>query len=153
MQPAPLEEDLAGVAAEPTPEEIAAAAAELEEALLDDGSMLLERDAFSGAVEKLHFDEGADTFTIERVVDVEPVLDWCKGRYNEGIANRHCEFRQIASIPPEVLELWARLKRYNLPGQWYLQKQYHHLVVEAAHDRDLSGFRTLAGEFRRRGDA
>lgn len=130
--------------------EVSAVRAEWDAATLDRNRMVLEENQYG--TETLHFDEGENTFTIERVQDVEPILDWCKGRFNEGIANRHCEFRQIASLPPGALDVWARANGYGLPDGWYLQKQYHHLVMRAAHDSDLSGFRTLHGDFRRRGE-
>lgn len=133
-----------------TPQEVAAAHAEWKAAEIDRASMVLERNEYG--TETLHFDESDNSFTIQRVQDVEPILDWCKGRYNEGIANQHCEFRQIASLPPGALDVWARSNGYGLPDGWYLKKQYHHLVMQAAHDRDLSGFRTLHGDFRRRGE-
>jgi hypothetical protein len=136
-------------------DEIAAAEREFADAQLEDGSLLLDRDPDSGAVEKLTFDEMAGTFTIERVADVEPVLDWCKGRFNEGVANRFSEFRHIASLPPEVLDLWPLAHfgpNHGLPAQWYLKPEYHHLVLKAAHDPDFGGFRTAPGHFIRRGD-
>jgi hypothetical protein len=136
-----------------TPAEIAAHERELEAARIDGTRMLLETGP-AGERTILHMGDGADEFVLERVVDVEPVLEWCKGRYNEGIANRHCEFRHMGSFPPEVLELWGiqRYGRGGLPDGWYYLKDYHHLVIEAAHDRDLAGFRTLHGDFRRRGE-
>src|ERR1700730_5126644 len=138
-------EDYSAADLELTPQEVAASRAETEAAVIDGTSMLLERDA--GGTEYLHFED--DGFTIERVVDVEPVLDWCKGRFNAGLANSLSEFRQIASLPPSVLDIWGKVR--GLPPQWYSLKEYHNLVVQAAHDRDLSGFRTLAGHFIRRG--
>jgi hypothetical protein len=142
--------DTDAIDAEITAAEIAAAEAELRAARIDGSRMLLERDAETGAREILHFDEGEGTFSIERVADVEPVLEWCKGRYNEGIANRHCEFRPLASLPTVVLDI--RGKARGLPDGWYLKKEYQREVLNAAHDPDLSGFRTMSGEFRRRGE-
>lgn len=132
-----------------TEAEIAAANAELRAATIDSDRLLLEDDEYGREI--LFQDPSDGTFTIERIVDVEPVLEWCKARYNEGLANRHCEFRHMASLPPTALDMWARAQGYRLPSQWYLQKEFADLVTRAAHDRDLSGFRTLAGDFRRRG--
>lgn len=133
----------------PTAAEIAAAEADLRAARIDASTMLLGVDPDTGARETLHHDESADTFVIQRVEDVEPVLEWAKGRYNEGIANRHSEFRQIAEVPYSVLDIWGKAR--GLPDGWYFKKEFDHLVMDAVHDRDLSGFRTLPGEFRRRG--
>lgn len=135
--------------AEITQAEIAASEAELRAATIDANRMLLDDDEYGREI--LFEDPSDGTFTIERVVDVEPVLEWCKGRFNEGIAQQHCEFRQIASLPPAALDVWARARGYRLPDGWYLKREYEGLVMDAAHDRDLSGFRTLAGEYRRRG--
>lgn len=135
--------------AEITQAEIAAAEAELRAATIDANRMLLDDDEYGREI--LFEDPSDGTITIERVVDVEPVLEWCRGRYNEGIANAHSEFRQIASLPPEALDVWAKARGYRLPQNWYLKREYEALVMAAVHDRDLSGFRTLAGEYRRRG--
>jgi hypothetical protein len=134
-----------------TPEEIARAEREAEAALDDMGNFVLERDEFGS--ETLHIDEGEQKLHIERVADVEPVLDWCKAHYSAKVANSHCEFRQLASLPPSVLDIWGRANYPGLPDQWWQLKRYHHLVIKAAHDSDLSGFRTMAGNYIRRGDA
>lgn len=126
-----------------TPQEIVGAQAELAAARLDGSSMTLGEDV-SGASETLHFDDTEDTFTIKRVEDVEATLDWCKGRYNEGLANRHCEFRHVARIPVNVLILWGRMRGLTDPA-WYLQKNAEPLIKEVLADRDLCGFRTLPG--------
>lgn len=125
--------------------EIAGAEAELAAARLDGSSMTLGEDV-AGASETLHFDDTEKTFTVERVEDVESTLDWCKGRYNEGLANRHCEFRHVARIPVNVLILWGRMRGFTDPA-WYLQKSAMPLIKEVLADRDLSGFRTLPGHY------
>jgi hypothetical protein len=130
-----------------------AAAADFAAAHVDRSTLRLD-DGGSDVAELLHFDEAADTIAIERVQDVEATLEWCKGRYNEGLANRHCEFRHIASIPTNALQIWGE-KTYgagSLPAEWWLKKEYHHLVIRATHDSDLSGFRTLSGNYARRGE-
>jgi hypothetical protein len=126
-----------------------AAAADFERAHVDSNTLVL--DTGSDVTERLHFDPMGESFAIERVQDVEATLEWCKGRYNEGLVNQHCEFRQFASLPTNVLEIWGRNRGLTDPA-WYLKPEYQSLVVEAAHDRDLSGFRTLAGDYRRRGE-
>jgi hypothetical protein len=133
----------------PTEAEFAEAervAAGFEAARIAENRVVLED--VDGAREILHLED--DKFVIERVEDVESTLDWCKGRYNEGLANRHCEFRHFASIPETALLIWGKGRGITVPN-WYMKKEYHDLVVEAAHDRDLSGFRTLSGNFSKRG--
>lgn len=130
----------------PTSQEIVEAQAEFaaaRAARLDGTSMALGEDVGGGS-ETLHFDDTEETFTIKRVEDVEATLDWCKGRYNEGLANRHCEFRHVARIPVNVLILWGRMRGLTDPA-WYLQKNAEPLIKEVLADRDLCGFRTLPG--------
>lgn len=129
-----------------TQDEIAASDAELAGARLGERDYLVESDAVSR--ETLTFD-GDGSAHLLKVEDVESVLEWCKGRFNEGIVDRHCEFRQMASVPVSALEMWASAKGHKgLPAGWMYQKRYHELVVRAAHDSDLAGFRTMPGEFR-----
>jgi hypothetical protein len=134
----------------PSEAEFVAEAARAEEsfraARIDENRVLI--DETDGVREILHLD--GDKFAIERVQDVEETLEWCKGRYNEGLVNRNCEFRQIASLPENALVIWGKGRGIDVPN-WYLKKEYQDLVVEAAHDRDLSGFRTLPGHYSRRG--
>jgi hypothetical protein len=129
-----------------TQDEVSAVQRAAEAAVLDGSTMSLGHGE-DGAVERLHFDDVENTVTLSRVDDVQSVLDWCKGRFNAGLADSLSEFRQIASIPPDVLAIWANAKGYKLPADWMLRKDYHDLVIAAAHDRDLSGFRTLAGTY------
>jgi hypothetical protein len=126
-----------------------AAASDFEAAHLDSDTLLLDRSG--GVTERLHFDPMGESFALERVQDVEATLEWCRGRYNAGLANSHCEFRHYASLPVAVLEIWGKSRGITQPD-WYLKKENEKLLVEAAHDRDLSGFRTLAGNFMRRGE-
>jgi hypothetical protein len=133
-----------------TPAEIAQAEREADAALDDMGRFVLERGPEGS--ETVLIDEADGALRLLRSVDVEPTLDWCKGHYSQAVVDRHCEFRQLASLPPSVLDLWARAKNYGLPDQWWQMKRYHHLVIDAAHDSELSGFRLMGGEYRRGGE-
>lgn len=118
------------------------AAERFRKARIDDNRFVL--DETDGIREVLHFD--GDTVSLERVQDVESVLEWCKGRYNEGLANKHCEFRHVASIPTTVIDLYAKL--YLGPqAQWsdLLKRENDGLFKQMLNDRDLSGFRSLGG--------
>lgn len=123
-----------------TPEELARERAELERDMIGPNEFML------GPGERVVFEEDGDTFHIERVEDVEGVLDWCKGRFNEGLANAKCEFRQIASYPPVILEIFGKKRGVTDPA-WYLKRGSEDLMKELLLDRDLSGFRTLAGRY------
>jgi hypothetical protein len=135
-----------------SPEEIARADREAEAALDAMGNFLLEDDPAYGS-ERVVWDEGENKLHIVRSQDVESTVEWCKGRYNEGIVNRHSEFRQFASLPPNALAIWGAANYPGLPDVWWELKQYHNLVLKAAHSRDLGYFRTLAGNYIRRQDA
>lgn len=109
-----------------------------------------------GTKEYAHFDEQTgDLLHVERVEDVESVLDWCRGRFNAGLANRHCEFRHVGSYPQGVLEIFGR--KYGIKRA-HESETYANAVTRAlgkdkeltkllVNDRDLSGFRTLPGTY------
>lgn len=106
-----------------------------------------EGDAPGDPTEYAHFDADGNLVALEREEDVESVLEWAKARYNEGLADRHCEFRHVGSYPANVLEIFAR-KNGIPPGQIQsaLGKDQE-LTKRLLNDRDLSGFRTLAGRY------
>lgn len=109
-----------------------------------------------GTKEYAHFDPvTGDLLHVERVEDVEKVLDWCKGRFNEGLANHHCEFRHVGSYPQGVLEIFGRkhgIKRAN-ESETYAHAAMRvlgkdeELTKLLVNDRDLSGFRVLPGRY------
>jgi hypothetical protein len=109
--------------------------------VVDDG-------AETGVKEIAHFDPTTgDLLALERVEDVEAVLEWCKGRYNEGLVNRHSEFRQVGSYPANVISIFE--KKHGLkPGEAAIALgKDKHLTNKLLNDPDLSGFRTLAGRY------
>ena len=68
-----------------------------------------------GIVEWLHFDAGSGAFAIERVQDVEPVLEANKAAANAGdgySASR--ELRQVAEIPMVVALRWKEERGIDL---------------------------------------
>lgn len=102
----------------------------------------------TGVKEIAHFDDTTgDLLALQRVQDVEGVLNWCKGRYNEGLVNRHSEFRQVASYPRGAIEIFA--KKWGLPSDEVerLLIKDKKLTDKLLSDPDLSGFRTLPGRF------
>jgi len=122
-----------------TQAEIAASDAELAAARIGDRDYLVEDG------ETLHFDDQGAAH-LHRVEDVTEILEWCKSRFNEGIVNLYCDFRHMAELPVSALEMWAAANGHRgLPAGWMYQKQYHDLVIRAAHDRDLAVFRTAPG--------
>lgn len=91
-----------------------------------------------------HFDdETGDLLAIEREEDVESVLNWAKGRYNEGLADSRCEFRQVGSYPWNTIVIFA--KKHGLDPKRVMKeigpnKQLTELLIS---DPDLSKFQTL----------
>lgn len=69
---------------------------------------ILDRDPLTGAVEIFHYDHTNDTYTIQTVNDVSPVLERNKALYNDGTNgwSKSREMKRIASIPMEVIMLW-----------------------------------------------
>ena len=110
-------------------------------------------DADDAGVEYAWFDDATgDLLSIERVEDVEQVLEDCKRQFNEGLVNQKSEFRRVSSYPPNALRLWAKQKGLN----WYgigaeemakLLCKDEKLTSQLLNDRDLSGFRTLPGRY------
>lgn len=121
------------------------ARAEFEAAQIDDSSLFMEE--VDGIREILHFDEGEQKFHLERVADVEPVLEWCKGRYNEGLASRFCEFRHVGRYPWVIVQIFA--KKWGVKDPWAMLKDKE-MVNRLLSDSDLSLFRTLPGNYSRR---
>ena len=108
--------------------------------------VFLEKDEYG--VEYAYFDDATgDLQAVERVQDVEPILEEAKACFNEGLVNRKSEFRRVGSYPPNAIRLFAakhgidpdRVVR-DLAKDWNLTR----LLLN---DRDLSGFRTLPGRY------
>jgi hypothetical protein len=107
-----------------------------------------EGDDPNGVQEVAHFDQTTgDLIGIERVQDVEPVLEWCRGRYNEGIVNRHCEFRLVGSYPPNIIEIFAGKNGLTFDQVIGALGKDKDLTNRLLGDSDLSHFRTLAGRY------
>lgn len=133
-----------------TPEEWEAerkkAALDYKLARLEDGSLFLENS--DGVTETLHFDETAQTFTIKRVEDVESVMDWCQTHYNEVQVNKHNEFRFLGRYPVTIAQVFA--KRWGF-SSWQECLKHKDMFYRLLNDRDLSKFRTIPGNYTRRG--
>jgi hypothetical protein len=126
-----------------TREEVAQARAEFDAARVDSNTFLVE--TTEAGAEYLKYNPAEDSFTVVHVDDPAPVLEWCKGRFNDGLANRYCEFRHVASYPPIVLEIWARENGIDPRYVTQALGKDRDLTKRLLNNRDLSGFRTLAG--------
>jgi len=91
---------------------------------------LLEHNESTGLTQYFHYDETADTYTIETVADSDPVLEENKRRYNSPV--KRGDFHLVASIPPEIIvkwraeygveienkDHWPRVKRLLNDSEW-----------------------------------
>lgn len=128
-----------------TADEIARAADEFSNAIVDENTLVLEKDG--NRTEILTFD--GDTARVVEKANLTAHQDFCKEVFNDPI-DRKSEFRRIASFPQEALRLWGFVNHGLTDPAWYLKKEYLYLVVEAAHDRDMSDFRTMPGHYMRK---
>lgn len=101
-------------------------------------------DQHSGWREYLRYDETEDTFAIEFEADVEPVLEANKRRQNDGTNGygESREWRQVASIPPIVVEIWKR--RYGVDP---LARGNEHLLRRLLNDPENRFLRVSEGRF------
>lgn len=104
-------------------------------------------DADDAGTEFAHFDAEGNLQALERVEDVEPVLEASKAAFNLGLVNRSSEFRRVGSYPPNALLIFA--KKWGLDPNTILQRigKDKELTKRLLADRELSGFRTLPGTF------
>jgi len=102
------------------------------------GKLLVE--CCDGAFEYLHHDEDGDRFVIETVADLEPVIEANKAAFNEAGAARGSEFRRVASYPPIVRDIYARLW-----GADPFARGNEELLKRLLNDPDLRHFRTMPG--------
>jgi hypothetical protein len=71
--------------------------------------MALPVSRMDGVTTTLHFDDSENTFSLNRVQDVEPILDLNKAaQANEDGMSASRELRHIARIPTVVYAEWCR---------------------------------------------
>ena len=102
------------------------------------GPLVLDR--YDGAVELLHHDEDGDCFAVETVADIEGVIEANKAAFNEAGTARGSEFRRVASYPPIVRDIYARLW-----GADPFARGNEELLKRLLNDPDLRHFRTMPG--------
>ena len=80
--------------------------------------------------------------TMERVQDVEPILDNNRRLRNEP-QDRKSSFRHVASVPVVILEKWLNeeLARGNKAIRWG-SAEFDHLVARKLRDPDFAYLRT-----------
>lgn len=127
-----------------TPEEIRAAAAEFKGAKIDENTLFLED--VDGRKELLVFDD--DRMRLVVYEDLTGLQEANKAAYNQPI-NQGCEFRMMARFPASFLEAYGF--NNGLTRGWYYLKEYEGLLMRIAHDPQYRDFRTMPGNFIRRG--
>lgn len=127
-----------------TAEEILAAAAEFKAATIDENTLFLED--VDGRKELLVFDGDKVRLTVYQ--DLTGLQEANKAAYNTPI-NQGCEFRRFARFPASFLEAYGF--NNQLPSGWYYRKEYEGLLLRIAHDPQYRDFRTMPGNFIRRG--
>lgn len=104
-------------------------------------------DTDEAGTEIAHFDADGNLEAIERIEDVEPILDAAKAAFNLGLVNKASEFRRVGSYPPNVLKIFA--KKWGIDPNTIIQRigKDRELTSLLLNDRELSGFRTLPGTY------
>lgn len=94
-----------------------------------------------------HIDAEGNLEAVERVEDVEPVLEAAKAAFNIGLQNKASEFRRVGSYPANCLRIFAQ--KWGLDPNTIIQRigKDKELTRLLLNDRDLSGFRTLPGSY------
>lgn len=97
-------------------------------------------DHATGAVETFHFDESTGDWAIERVADVQPIIDRNKELANHGVHRKtpgDLDMRLVAEIPCEVIYLW--LVRYGINA---LKREHWPAVKRLLNSNEWRGLRT-----------
>lgn len=103
-------------------------------------------DQYDGITEYFDFDDLTKEVTVRRVRDVQPLIEENKRIFNEGLQNRHCEFRRIGSFDPMVVEQW-KLNRKIPKDVDVFARGNEKLLTLLVNDPDMAAFRTLPGRY------
>lgn len=89
-----------------------------------------------------HYDHTEDRTIIERVQDVEPILERAKGLHNAGLTHSDDrEYVHAASIPNVIVERYCHL--HKIAFDEFMRNEDHQRRL--LNDPDLSGFRIWKG--------
>lgn len=89
---------------------------------------------------RFHVDNVDNTIVVNNSQDVEPILDSCRLRTNEG-AHGSAEMRHAATLPMVVIENYCN--QHGISFQDWLKDKTH--VKRMLNDPDLKGFRVWQG--------
>lgn len=89
---------------------------------------------------RLHIDEGAKTFTFERVQDVDPIIEHNKAL--QAVDQKSDWGRHVATIPNIFLEKWLReeLDRGNIGIRLYTE-EFDRIIARKLQDPEWSYLR------------
>jgi hypothetical protein len=88
---------------------------------------------------RAHYDESSDKLIIERIQDVEPILESNKRAMNNACAGWKGEFHRVASIPLVIIEKYKNEKGIDLMNDKEALNSF-------LNDRDNRCFRTKPGK-------
>ena len=104
---------------------------------------LLDHDEFLGLTEWFTYDDDTDSFTVETVQDVEPILERNKALWNGSEKHtRYGEWTRIASVPPVIVMELAKQGILRPDASILDDKRYRAWL----NDRDNLLFRTRPGK-------
>jgi hypothetical protein len=92
-------------------------------------------------VTKFHYDPVEDRMTIERVQDIEPILEKNKRSFNDAPINWKGEFHHVGSIPHVIIE-----KYKNDTGIDLLRPEYRGELLKFLDRPENRMFRTRPGK-------
>lgn len=96
---------------------------------------------------KYHYDQSADRLIIERVQDIEPIIESNKRKMNDNYGHSEStrwkgEFHHVASIPEVVIEKWCKDHGFTFADFINDPKIYKRFLNDSAN----SHFRTKPGK-------
>ena len=102
---------------------------------------------YDGGIKTRYIQESDGKLTINNQQDVNPLLKRNKELYNhdDGYLTKAREMKRVASIPPLVLQIWA--KEYNGSNNWFgLPKDIQRQIMRRKlNSSEFRYFRTASG--------
>ena len=102
---------------------------------------------YDGGIKTCYIQESDGKLTINNQQDVNPLLKRNKELYNhdDGYLTKAREMKRVASIPPLVLQIWA--KEYNGSNNWFgLPKDIQRQIMKRKlNSSEFRYFRTASG--------
>jgi hypothetical protein len=101
-------------------------------------------DEIDGVTETLHFDDAADTFTIQRTADLQVVADDVSAKHSQTLGKTELGWH-IGSIPVALLEQYAQAR--GIANPWDLcTPAYASELMRLCTDGDYRKFSPTGGQ-------